>query len=225
MIKTTQYYSTIDSTNKQLKEHHHDYRDGTLIYTDYQTDGVGRRGAKWQSAKGKNLLFSFILKTRINNPEFVLMRSALAVVKTLERLGIEAKIKLPNDILVKRKKIAGILIERKHFVGNQITIVGIGLNVNEIMVKEEARTSIKMIKKKSLRRRDLLNTFITYFNQLKDEDMMLLFTQSLLTPTRVKYQNRWFLWGGLTEEQAVLLQNEEGFVTAPIHEVEFDYSI
>jgi len=107
------------------------------VFTPIQTAGVGQYGANWQSAPHMNLTFStlFTPENLMIERGFVLnMLVPIAVVKALKRLGIgeEINIKWPNDIVITRKKIGGILIENI-VQGQQIikNVIGIGLNVNQ----------------------------------------------------------------------------------------------
>jgi BirA family biotin operon repressor/biotin-[acetyl-CoA-carboxylase] ligase len=110
--------------------------NGTVITTLDQTSGKGQRGSVWLSSKGENLLSSFIVYPKSCNHEnsFILSQlTALAVVDTVEHYtDYDVKIKWPNDILVNRKKISGILIELNWSVTKvQSAIIGIGINVNQ----------------------------------------------------------------------------------------------
>lgn len=108
---------------------------GTSILTNQQQKGRGQRSNMWTSQAGKNLTFSTIFFSGLDARQSFYLNIAvsLAVRKVLEDLKIEAKIKWPNDILVKGKKICGILIENQ-ISGEKInsSILGIGLNVNQM---------------------------------------------------------------------------------------------
>jgi BirA family biotin operon repressor/biotin-[acetyl-CoA-carboxylase] ligase len=111
------------------------FREGLVITSDFQSSGQGQRGSVWESEKKKNLLFSIVIEPNISiSHQFDLnVISSLALIDYLQSLGINSKIKWPNDILVDSRKIAGILIKNIVFK-NKIThsIIGIGLNVNQI---------------------------------------------------------------------------------------------
>lgn len=108
--------------------------EGTVVLSEYQKHGRGRMGRTWVSQPEIGIYLSLILR-----PPFVPMKapcitfmSAVAVVEALERsLGLKAQIKWPNDVMIKGKKVCGILTELKaemeciHYI-----IVGIGINVN-----------------------------------------------------------------------------------------------
>jgi len=108
---------------------------GTFVKTDYQKNGKGHFGSVWESEKGKNLLFSFVLF-----PEFLdVGRSfylskvvSLAICKTIRAYVKNTFIKWPNDIMCNDKKICGILIENSLILSKiSTTIIGIGLNINQ----------------------------------------------------------------------------------------------
>ena len=125
---TNSYAQNLISTNK--------HAEGTIVFTDFQTDGRGQGNNKWLSEKKSNLLMSLILKPDFLSPvkQFYLnMAVCLAVSKSLEAIcGSIVKIKWPNDIMIGNKKIAGILIQNslsKDKISS--SIVGIGINVNQ----------------------------------------------------------------------------------------------
>ena len=120
---------------------------GTVILADEQTNGRGQRGSVWQSQPGMNLQMSLVLtfnNLELSDQRFLNSFVSVALIKFLERFGVEAKIKWPNDILVENKKIAGILIENQ-LNKNQLksAIVGIGLNVNQVDFGDLPATSLK----------------------------------------------------------------------------------
>ncbi len=109
--------------------------EGTIIYTNFQTEGRGYSGNQWESEEGKNLLISILLFPSFMNPEelfHVSMAVSLGICDFFGRFIPDCAIKWPNDIYIKNDKIAGILIESS-IIGNQIeyTIAGLGLNINQ----------------------------------------------------------------------------------------------
>lgn len=107
----------------------------SVVAVRCQTSGRGQGTHTWESAPGENLTFSVVLKEPgiFPNEQIAISHTAaLAVVELLGRLGIEARIKLPNDIYVGTKKICGILIENSLYSNRiQWSIIGIGINVNQ----------------------------------------------------------------------------------------------
>lgn len=157
-------FDTIYSTNtfaRSLKEN--DAPHGTLIVADEQTAGKGRQERQWRSQKGKNLLFSLVLKPAFPQEKIRLLpfAAALASADAIEmETGCAVECKWPNDLLVARKKVAGMLIEtsvQEEVVKN--AILGIGINVNQTVfaddIKEKA-TSLRLHSSKDVDRVHLL---------------------------------------------------------------------
>lgn len=121
---------------------------GTVILSDEQTRGKGQRGASWLSNPGENLLFSLYLDTAnlsVKHQFILTQYVSISVCHSLEKYGLNPSIKWPNDILINGKKIAGILIENQ-LQGNSIvgSIVGIGLNINQLEFSGLNATSLKL---------------------------------------------------------------------------------
>jgi BirA family biotin operon repressor/biotin-[acetyl-CoA-carboxylase] ligase len=129
------YLSSTESTNlvaRQLAQE--GAREGTLVITDYQTQGRGRLKRSWWSPPGENLLFSLIFRPPFEATHTfrLTLISSLAVAEAIrQETGLEALIKWPNDIYLKGKKVSGILSELG-VKGEQLqyVVVGIGINVN-----------------------------------------------------------------------------------------------
>jgi BirA family biotin operon repressor/biotin-[acetyl-CoA-carboxylase] ligase len=141
------HLDTIDSTNNYAANLQKAGKivHGTVIMADEQTAGRGQLGAKWHSKPAENLLCSvFIVPDNLSvHQQFLLTQYAsLSVLNVLRKIGINAQIKWPNDVYVNTKKIAGILIENT-IKGTHIstTILGIGLNVNQLAFEELNATS------------------------------------------------------------------------------------
>ena len=111
--------------------------EGTVVLARHQTAGRGRFGRVWQSRPGAALLMSVVLypPADVRRPVVLTAWAAVAVADAVSRLtGHHARIKWPNDLLVRDKKVCGILIEQgvggPRPAGTR-TIVGIGLNLNQ----------------------------------------------------------------------------------------------
>ena len=123
---------------------------GTVILADEQTNGRGQRGSIWDSKAGENLIFSMFINTAILSVKdqfFLTQIISVAVANLISKFGIETDIKWPNDIYIKGKKIGGILIENQikgSFLNG--SIVGIGLNINQIEFNNLNATSLKLEK-------------------------------------------------------------------------------
>ena len=129
----------IDSTNDYLKDlvRSQSVENYAVVTAERQTNGKGQRGSTWSSESGKNLIMSMLIRNFIvaDTTMFDLnIAISLAVQHALETLEIpKLKIKWPNDIMSDGKKIGGILIENSFKGDNSIeSVVGIGLNVNQI---------------------------------------------------------------------------------------------
>ncbi|KUK16579.1 MAG: Biotin--protein ligase [Thermococcus sibiricus] len=137
------YFQEIDSTNEYAKRIALDEEEGTIIVADTQKSGYGRKFRMWASPRG-GLWMSVILKPKTTPDHIVkiVFLGAIAVVETLERFGIDARIKWPNDVLVNEKKICGILAEGS-FSEREVyyIVLGIGLNVNNPIPEELLSTS------------------------------------------------------------------------------------
>ena len=128
------FFETIDSTNAYLKRNYEDLDDLTFVRTDFQSKGKGRSDRRWTADKGKNLLFSILIKNKelIRKFESLSINSAYLVLKVLEGYGLhDLAIKWPNDVYVKDRKICGILLEAVSREEMECLIIGIGINVNE----------------------------------------------------------------------------------------------
>ena len=109
--------------------------DGLVVFAESQTRSRGQRGNRWESAPRLGLWFSILLRPKIGPADSsrVVGWAAKAVVVTIEEeIGLSAQVKLPNDIYLDSRKVAGVLVEmRVEKDGGYAAIVGIGLNVNQ----------------------------------------------------------------------------------------------
>ncbi len=169
--------------------------EGTVIVTQFQSQGKGLGTNTWESQPGKNLLMSLILYPSFLEParQFMLHKiSSLAVVDTLRVLikPEEITIKWPNDIYAGNKKIAGILTNNI-IAGNLIksSVVGIGLNINQEKFSDNLPNpiSMKMITGKTFDIKKVLNLLCEkmdhYYDLLKNNQIQLidgLYLKSLL---------------------------------------------
>jgi len=128
------YFDSITSTqNQALKMANESENDGSVIFAATQTGGKGRAGRKWISPKG-GIWFSLILhpKFDISITTLFPIASALALSKAIENtFEISPELKWPNDLTLKGKKIAGILVDAA-FESNKIEslVLGVGINFN-----------------------------------------------------------------------------------------------
>ena len=123
--------------------------DGSLVYTDFQTDGKGQPGNTWESENSRNLLFSMVLHPHhVPMDELFLVSElvSISIKKALDMHVHDITIKWPNDIYWKDKKLAGILIENS-LQGNKIktVVIGIGLNVNQKEFRSNAPNPVSLL--------------------------------------------------------------------------------
>jgi BirA family biotin operon repressor/biotin-[acetyl-CoA-carboxylase] ligase len=169
------YEASIDSTNALAKKlAGGGAPEGTLVITEEQTAGRGRRGRFWASPAGANLLFSVLLRPPVEGDRvFVLtMVLALAGIRALNRVArVRAMIKWPNDLYVGTRKVAGILTEFS-VTGKKIewAVLGMGMNVGwhpEVPEGSGApATSLLKETGQKISRNDLLRELLIEFEAL-----------------------------------------------------------
>lgn len=160
------YFETCTST--QFIAHDEEQNgalDGTVIVSEEQTSGRGRMARAWSSTAGKGIWMSVIVRPALTPqqaPQMTLV-AAVAVTRAIQEMtGIEPDIKWPNDILVKGKKVTGILTELQADPDQvKAIILGIGINVNQDQADfpEELHgiaTSLKMLTGKPVDRAQLI---------------------------------------------------------------------
>lgn len=119
--------------------------EGTIVTADVQTAGKGRRGRSWESQNGTSLLFSILLRPEMEPdkaPQITLLMAMAVARVVFEWMHLEARIKWPNDVVVNKKKVCGILTEMQ-LKGSAIdfVVVGTGVNVNQKSIPEELQES------------------------------------------------------------------------------------
>ena len=128
----------IDSTNSFLKKKssNQEIDDFTIVYTQNQFKGRGRTNKQWISEPNKNIALSLFKRLKKTELEHIFLLNIIASISILELLQKyrvkDVKIKWPNDVIIKNKKISGVLIENKIKKNNSInSVMGIGINVNQ----------------------------------------------------------------------------------------------
>ena len=169
--KNVLHFETIDSTNDYAKKIGNELRDGSVIISEEQTKGKGRLGRVWESKAGEGIWMSIILKPNIipNKAPFITLIAGASIVKALNILGVDAKIKWPNDITINNKKLSGILtelsaeIERVNYI-----VVGIGMNVKDTDFEEELKDKATSLYKENynLSRVDIVKEILCQFEKL-----------------------------------------------------------
>jgi len=109
--------------------------DGLVLFAEHQTEGRGQRGNRWESAAGKGLWFSILLRPGIQLSDSGRLRMwAIEAISDVIRttFDLEPAIKLPNDVQLNGRKVSGVLVEmRAQDNAPHQAVVGIGINVNQ----------------------------------------------------------------------------------------------
>ena len=142
MGRSLQVYDVTDSTNVRARQQAEEGApEGHLVVADMQSAGRGSRGRSWDSPRGTGIFMSLILRPQVlpQQAAMVTLTAAYSIVSVLrEDYGIRAGIKWPNDVVLNRKKVVGILTEMRaetdmiHYI-----VTGIGINVNMKRFPEE----------------------------------------------------------------------------------------
>ena len=147
----------VNSTNRyalSLKKNSF-FKEGLVITANSQSNGEGQRGSKWDSEISKNLLISVVIEPKLKIfKQFDLVKIvSLGITDFLSENLIKSYIKWPNDIIINKKKLAGILINNV-ISSDNIThsVIGIGMNINQLFFKDYSikATSLGILLKKKL---------------------------------------------------------------------------
>jgi BirA family biotin operon repressor/biotin-[acetyl-CoA-carboxylase] ligase len=103
--------------------------EGAIAIADHQSAGRGRLGRSWEAPSGTALLCSILLKPPPErDPRELSLVAGVAVADALELIvGLSVQVKWPNDVMLRRRKVAGILAELR----DAAVVLGIGINVNQ----------------------------------------------------------------------------------------------
>lgn len=167
------YLEEIDSTNTFLLSQQ-ELKHGTVAFAESQTNGRGRLDRKWISQPGVNLLFSIFLNPSeidVKKIQLYNLATSLSIAFSIENLlQIPTNLKWPNDVLIGKKKVSGILLESSS-LGEKINkiVVGIGVNVNQPYFQGKyltEPTSLKLESKQLVSREKLFAEILNNFERL-----------------------------------------------------------
>tara|TARA_B100002051_G_scaffold78167_1_gene74767 strand:+ start:1695 stop:2216 length:522 start_codon:yes stop_codon:yes gene_type:complete len=138
-----------------------------IVSSEIQTNGKGQRGNKWISKKG-NIFVSIFFK--INNKISIkkLTNKNLSVLKSIisHQIGKKIKVKLPNDILIDKKKVCGILQEIIQNDNYKYIIVGIGINIiNSPNILNYPTTCLNNYSNKKINKIKMINKIKLFFEK------------------------------------------------------------
>ena len=159
-------YKQVSSTNDiAMQKIRQGYNAGVVI-SDKQTSGRGQHGKKWISNKG-DLFFSvfFIINKKIQISRLVI--NNLRIIKKILSKYVKSKIKIkrPNDIIVNKKKICGILNETLFYNDLKFLVIGIGINiVSSPNIRDYPTTNLNESTNTRVSKTKLLNKIIKAFN-------------------------------------------------------------
>lgn len=125
----------VNSTSDWLKQRAAEVPVGAVAFTESQTAGRGRRDNRWIAPRGKDLMFSLLLKPAASLEKWprITTLAALAICKAIEaELPLQPRIKWPNDVYLSDLKVSGLLAETVSNRNGTFLILGIGLNVNTL---------------------------------------------------------------------------------------------
>jgi len=227
--QTIHYFDEVESTNNVAKKLAHESEEGTVVIAELQKSGRGRMGREWISLHG-GIWLSVILKPTIllaHAPRLTLV-AGLATAKAMRKLGVDARIKWPNDVLINGKKVCGILTEvNAEMEQIDYVVVGIGINANVDLdaftekVREGSTTLAAELGKPIVRAafiQDLLfeleQEYIKFrtrpFSSILDEWISLSDTigreVTVMTPAKM-FEGRAV---GITEDGALVIENPDG---------------
>ena len=209
-----------DSTNQWLKDHT-EGQTPCVVVADFQTAGRGCGTNRWESERGKNLLFSLLISPEYlpANKQFQLsMAISLAIVDAVGQLVGDLSIKWPNDIYWRNGKLAGILIENR-LQGNLIKdcIMGVGLNVNQRAFHSDAPNPVSLwqITGQETDREQLLQEILKSLDVLlatdiKDRYMKMLYRRKGFHPYTDKDGVFMAEIVGVEDDGHLLLNDEDG---------------
>jgi BirA family biotin operon repressor/biotin-[acetyl-CoA-carboxylase] ligase len=240
--RSIQHFPQIESTNTKARElAEQGAPEGTLVVAEYQTRGKGRMSRPWESPAGQNLLFSIILRPTLPPQQTfnLILLVSVALCQSIQmETNLELKIKWPNDLYCREKKLAGILAEfaaesdRLNYV-----IIGVGLNVNwsPAALPEEAQPATSILRETGIRasRLEMLISFLfgmeQLYRQAKKEGYQFIKQTwdhySLIKNRRVKVMNGKETWSGIAQgidpQGALMVTLDSGekkrFLTGDVH--------
>jgi BirA family biotin operon repressor/biotin-[acetyl-CoA-carboxylase] ligase len=176
----------VDSTNKYVERQigSTSFAEGSVIFTNNQTAGIGQGENKWESEPFMNLIATTLLNPSFLSPTdqfYLTMVVSLATCETVDSLlkNNSSLIKWPNDIYIEHRKVAGILI-KNYIMGQSVstTIAGIGLNVNQTKFNFAPNaTSLKLLSGQNYDIPSVLTKWHTliaeFYQKLKDDKFAL----------------------------------------------------
>jgi BirA family biotin operon repressor/biotin-[acetyl-CoA-carboxylase] ligase len=169
-------FEEVDSTNERAAQWAKEGApEGAVVLTEYQTAGRGRHGRAWSADKGRNLLFSVVLRPSLDPDRLSLITVAagVAIAETLDNFVSphRSTLKWPNDILLEGRKTCGMLLESSIANPQTVVILGVGLNVNQTDFPDalaDTATSLRLTTGRPVPRAELLARLLSASEQRYD---------------------------------------------------------
>ena len=181
-------HEELESTNLHCRKNGENLPHGALVTALHQSAGKGSKGRSWESPKGESIAMSLVLKPDISPvmaPRLTPVL-ALSIVKALKELGIDSQIKWPNDIVIRGKKLVGILTEMSATMEQvRYVVIGAGINVSTDAFSEELKdraTSMFLETGRIYAREEIMAGILNHFERdyemfLETGDLSLLIEQ------------------------------------------------
>jgi BirA family biotin operon repressor/biotin-[acetyl-CoA-carboxylase] ligase len=169
------HFYDVDSTNtfaSRLIAHGRKVQEGTVIVAESQTSGRGRLGRNWHSEREAGIYFSMILfpNTPPSMAPLFTLGTAVAMHNAVERCaGVEMDIKWPNDLLIGRKKVCGILAEIQAELDLvKSLIIGVGINVNNEKLPDDIASRATSLRIASGRIQSRIDVLVEFFEEFEN---------------------------------------------------------
>ncbi|MDE0186511.1 MAG: biotin--[acetyl-CoA-carboxylase] ligase [Candidatus Poribacteria bacterium] len=207
--------------------------DGTLILADSQIAGRGRHGRRWHAPPGSSILASLILRHRLlaNQIGLPSIAGATAIAAAIRKLtNLDAAIRWPNDVLIRGKKLSGVLTELEYDQERQpFLVMGFGVNVNTILTEfpqelQASATSLRVETGTAFSRvaviQSILHRLEEYYLHLKNGEVATLIaranTLSATIGSEVQVQTAFKIIEGkdegIDQDGGLLIRDEHGCV-------------
>jgi BirA family biotin operon repressor/biotin-[acetyl-CoA-carboxylase] ligase len=222
-LKDLHVHQSLDSTNKeanQLIQELTETASGTVILSEYQAIGRGRRGKNWVSPFAANLYLSMVwdFDQGASALQGLSLAIGVAVSRALKQLKVDGvQLKWPNDIYINNKKLGGILLEMVGDPAGQCTVI-IGIGINHSMPKQsgdeidQAWTDLSTVSPKTVSRNSLAAFIVNHcFDVLADYQLKGF----------AGYQDEWQAMDAFKETQAVVSTMNQSTVGTPVGVNEF----
>ncbi|NOT64526.1 MAG: biotin--[acetyl-CoA-carboxylase] ligase [Methylotenera sp.] len=146
----------------------------SCVAANLQTNGRGRRGRAWQAGLGASLTFSLLWRFQCGAAGLsgLSLAVGVALIRSLHSFGVnQAQLKWPNDVLIGREKLAGILIELQgDMEGPSAAVIGVGINLNlPASIKQQIdqpATDLASVAPHSINPNELLGTLLKHLSEV-----------------------------------------------------------